>query len=43
MSSITVNWNEPVDNGGCSIQGYSVYIDDGQSGQFIEANSENDT
>jgi len=28
-SSITVNWNEPSDNGGCSILGYSVHIDDG--------------
>ena len=28
-SSITVNWNEPADNGGCSILGYSVHIDDG--------------
>jgi hypothetical protein len=42
QESISINWNEPVDNGGCSIQGYSVHIDDGDSGEFIEANAEND-
>jgi len=41
-SSITVNWNEPLDNGGCSILGYSVHIDDGKQGLFVEANVEND-
>lgn len=41
-SSITVNWSEPADNGGCSIQGYSVHIDDGNQGPFVEANVEND-
>ena len=41
-STIEINWNEPVDNGGCSIQGYSVHIDDGESGDFIEANADND-
>ena len=41
-SSITINWNEPVDNGGCSILGYSVYIDDGSNGDYKEANYIND-
>ena len=41
-SSINIKWNEPTDNGGCSIQGYSVHIDDGNSGAFTEANVEND-
>lgn len=40
--SISINWNEPTDNGGCSIQGYSVHIDDGDSGEYIEANEVND-
>ena len=42
MSSISINWNEPADNGGCQILGYSVLVDDGASGTFIEANVEND-
>jgi len=41
-SSISINWNEPANNGGCKILGYSVLIDDGDSGPFIEANVEND-
>ena len=41
-SSITVNWNEPLDNGGCSILGYSVHIDDGNQGPFVEANVDGD-
>jgi len=40
LESISINWNEPNDNGGCSIQGYSVHIDDGDSGSFIEANAD---
>lgn len=35
-------WNEPKYNGGCSIQSYSVLIDDGDNGEFVEANSDND-
>ena len=41
-SSISIVWNEPKYNGGCSIQGYSVLIDDGNEGAFIEANYDND-
>jgi len=26
--TISVGWNEPSDNGGCSIKGYSVHVDD---------------
>jgi len=42
-TSITINWNEPVDNGGCTIEGYAVYIDDGNFGNFTEANYINET
>ena len=42
-SSIAINWNEPGYNGGCSITGYAVLVDDGNSGTFIEANVENDS
>lgn len=41
-STIAINWNEPTYNGGCSITGYSVLVDDGASGSFLEANAEND-
>lgn len=42
-SSITVGWNEPINNGGCPIQGYAVFIDDGSgNGPFVEANVDND-
>jgi hypothetical protein len=41
-NSISISWNEPLDNGGCSIEGYSVFIDDGNNGDFAEANFMND-
>lgn len=41
-STISINWNEPQYNGGCSILGYAVMVDDGDTGTFIEANVEND-
>jgi hypothetical protein len=41
-TSIKISWNEPLDNGGCSIEGYSVFIDDGNNGNFAEANFIND-
>lgn len=41
-SSISILWNEPKYNGGCTIQGYFVMIDDGNNGDFIEANYDND-
>ena len=41
-SSISIAWDEPSDNGGCRIEGYSVHIDDGVEGTFIEANADND-
>ena len=31
-----------MDNGGCSILGYAVFIDDGSNGDYIEANYIND-
>ena len=42
VSSIAINWNEPANNGGCSILGYAVLVDDGATGTFIEANVDND-
>lgn len=41
-SSITISWNEPTSNGGCSITGYAVFIDDGNSGSYVEANADLD-
>lgn len=38
-TSIVVSWSEPGDNGGCPVLGYVVYIDDGQAGEFKEANA----
>ena len=42
-SSISITWNEPSDNGGCSISGYSVHVDDAAAGTFIEANVDQDS
>jgi hypothetical protein len=39
---ITIDWNEPLDDGGCSVHGYSVHIDDGEAGEFKEANVQSD-
>lgn len=42
-TQIKIAWNEPSDNGGCHIQSYAVFIDDGSgNGQFVEANVDND-
>jgi hypothetical protein len=30
--SMTVEWNEPSDNGGCPITGYQLFRDNGLSG-----------
>ncbi len=38
-SSIDISWNEPTSNGGCAITSYAVFIDDGNNGPFVEANS----
>lgn len=42
-TSITINWNEPEDDGGCPISGYAVFRDDGAGGSIDnEVNSAND-
>jgi hypothetical protein len=38
VSSITVQWKTPFSDGGCPITGYSVHMDDGLSGDFVEVN-----
>ena len=38
-NTITIDWNQPSDDGGCSVHGYSVHIDDGEAGEFKEANA----
>lgn len=35
-SSITIQWKSPSCDGGCSILGYKVLIDDGHNGTFTE-------
>jgi hypothetical protein len=35
-------WEDPLDNGGCFITSFAVFIDDGQLGSFTEVNSVND-
>ena len=42
-TTISISWNEPTDNGGCTIQGYSIHIDDGYDGEFSEVNAVYDT
>lgn len=38
LTSITISWQEPLNNGGCSITGYAVFVDNGANGPFVEAN-----
>lgn len=42
VSTMTVMWEDPLDNGGCSITSFAVFVDDGQLGSFTEVNSVND-
>ena len=39
---ITIGWQAPSSDGGCPILGYSVHVDDGAGGPFVEANVDND-
>lgn len=41
-TSMHVSWLPPVNDGGCDILGYAVFIDDGANGAFTEVNSPND-
>ena len=45
QTDISIEWTPPTDDGSCedSITGYQVYVDDGERGDFIEANSDSDT
>lgn len=39
-TTITVSWQAPLNNGGCPITGYAVYMDDGTGlGTFNEVNA----
>lgn len=39
-TEITVQWKQPLNNGGCSISGFALYMNDGLGGQtFIEIDS----
>lgn len=42
QASVRIGWNEPQDNGGCPITSYAVFVDDGNNGNFVEANVDND-
>lgn len=42
-TSIKLNWSPPQDDGGCLLKGYAVFVDDGNEGNFVEANSDVDT
>lgn len=42
VDSITIAWRTP-DDGGCPVTGFSVHMDDGAGGSFVEVNEDNDT
>ena len=33
---VTISWLPPINDGGCGIQGYKIYLDDGLGGPFTE-------
>ena len=44
ISSITLSWEEPEDDGGCPIESYAIYRNDGEGGAIeIEVNTDNDS
>jgi len=44
ISSITLSWEEPEDDGGCPIESYAIFRNDGEGGAIdIEVNTDNDS
>ena len=44
ISSITLSWEEPDDDGGCLIESYAIYRNDGEGGAIdVEVNTDNDS
>lgn len=44
LTSITLQWNQPTDNGGCPILGYAVFRNNGENGEInTEVNTDYDT
>ena len=33
-TTISIAWSSPASNGGCLVQGYNLYVDDGSNGPF---------
>ena len=38
-TTLTFTWTAPANNGGCSITGYEIYVDDGSNGAFSSIDS----
>ena len=36
---VVLNWRQPLDDGGCSISGYTIKKDDGNNGAFTDVDS----
>jgi hypothetical protein len=43
-STFTLEWTQPEDNGGCGVQGYAAFRDEGNQSQInVEINTPTDT